>query len=52
MSRKLAAPVFGAVENMSALLCRSRGQESHRFRSGSVERDVPFLGGVPLVNAA
>lgn len=53
MFRKLEAPVFGIVENMSVFVCPSCGHESHIFRSGGGERtarelDVPFLGGVPL----
>jgi len=57
MSHELEAPVFGVVENLPNFVCPSCGRESHILRSGPGERAahelaVPFLGGVPLVNAA
>lgn len=53
MFGKVAVPVLGMIENMSAFTCPECGHESHIFGHGGAEeeakkRGLPFLGGIPL----
>ena len=53
MSRKVAVPVLGIVENMSYFLCPKCGERSEIFGHGGAREEadklgVPFLGEVPL----
>jgi ATP-binding protein involved in chromosome partitioning len=53
MFKTLNVPVLGMVENMSYYACPSCGRRDDVFGHGGAEawareRDIPFLGGVPL----
>jgi ATP-binding protein involved in chromosome partitioning len=56
MYRKLNIPTIGLIENMSAFICPTCGQESDIFGKGggedlARELSVPFLGAIPLYGA-
>lgn len=53
MFNKLRTPVLGVIENMSGFVCGKCGHHDDIFGSGgakkySLERGIPFLGGIPL----
>ncbi len=53
MFRKLNTPILGLVENMSGFVCSRCGHPEDIFGSGgarqyALQRDIPFLGDIPL----
>jgi ATP-binding protein involved in chromosome partitioning len=53
MFRKVSAPVFGIVENMSGFVCPKCGHHEPIFGAGGAAEeaaalDLPFLGAIPL----
>ena len=53
MFNKLHVPILGIVQNMSVFVCPHCHQASHLFgqdgaRKEALEKDIPFLGDIPL----